>query len=396
MELQEADLLLLPFLAALEADAFPLDEMADEATIASRIRNASKYFQVVLNANVNADSDAIVSATTPLIGFINGTCVEDPVITEESMTEHVPGGRYLIIHSVTIHSTFHRKGLGSRMLKEYVAKIAFSCPEIDCLLLLCKAHLIKFYVDCGFILTQLSPVVHGQESWFEMKLDLVEMRRLDQYVVDAFSAGAFTGNPAAVVLLSTTNSRDEKWMQCMAAENNLAETSFLSPIPDTVDGFHLRWFTPLKEVDLCGHATLAAAHILYETKKVRETCPILFHTVSSGVLTATKKSDGTIQLDFPATPVRANAFTPSQIAIITKAFSISSADIKFTGQSMYDTFIEVTPDAFASIGEDVIFEELKTFGGRGVVLTCIGGGGGGGGGGMRDTMDFQSRCFFPL
>ena len=80
------------------------------------------------------------------------------------------------------------------------------------------------------------------------------------YIVDAFASGPFTGNPAAVCLLES--SADAGWMQSVAAEMNLSETAFLVP---RQDGFDLRWFTPVTEVDLCGHATLASAHVLWET-----------------------------------------------------------------------------------------------------------------------------------
>ena len=83
------------------------------------------------------------------------------------------------------------------------------------------------------------------------------------YIVDAFASGPFTGNPAAVCLLES--SADPGWMQSVAAEMNLSETAFLVP---REDGFDLRWFTPVTEVDLCGHATLASAHVLWETERL--------------------------------------------------------------------------------------------------------------------------------
>src|SRR4051794_2265537 len=82
---------------------------------------------------------------------------------------------------------------------------------------------------------------------------------LRQYVVDAFADRPFAGNPAAVVLLD--EAADAAWMQALAAENNLSETAYL--LPDG-DRWSLRWFTPTVEVDLCGHATLASSHVLFE------------------------------------------------------------------------------------------------------------------------------------
>ena len=91
-------------------------------------------------------------------------------------------------------------------------------------------------------------------------------RKQSQVQVDAFAVEPFTGNPAAVVLMSPlSEKKGEKWMQQLAMENNLAETSFMSKRSESDSEFNIRWFTPLKEVDLCGHATLASAHFLYES-----------------------------------------------------------------------------------------------------------------------------------
>ena len=109
------------------------------------------------------------------------------------------------------------------------------------------------------------------------------------FVVDAFTDQPFTGNPAAVCLLEVPAPED--WMQAVAAEVNLSETAFLVPRPD---GDHdLRWFTPSIEIDLCGHATLASAHVLGGFGR--------FHT-RSGLLTCTAGNDGSIDMDFPARP----------------------------------------------------------------------------------------------
>ena len=115
--------------------------------------------------------------------------------------------------------------------------------------------------------------------------------------VDAFTADAFQGNPAAVCLL-----REEAtaaWMQAVAAEMNLSETAFVQRRADS--GFSIRWFTPTVEVPLCGHATLAGAHMLWEEKVVSHSEPILFHA-EAGALTARREADW-ICLDFPALPV---------------------------------------------------------------------------------------------
>jgi PhzF family phenazine biosynthesis protein len=113
------------------------------------------------------------------------------------------------------------------------------------------------------------------------------------YQVDAFTIKPFTGNPAAVCLLAEP--RDEKWMQAVASEMNTSETAFLV---SHKDGYNLRWFTPTTEINLCGHATLASAHILYEFGFYEEDEKIEFYTLS-GTLIASQ-SKGFIELDMPS------------------------------------------------------------------------------------------------
>src|SRR5438128_7364959 len=113
--------------------------------------------------------------------------------------------------------------------------------------------------------------------------------------VDAFTSTPFAGNPAAVCVLPAP--RDERWMQDVAREMNLSETAFLHP---ENDGYRLRWFTPASEVALCGHATLASAHVLWEDGHLPSSSQARFHT-QSGLLTADRRGEW-IDLDFPATP----------------------------------------------------------------------------------------------
>jgi PhzF family phenazine biosynthesis protein len=113
------------------------------------------------------------------------------------------------------------------------------------------------------------------------------------FQVDAFSDRPFGGNPAAVCLLE--GPAPEDWMQALGAEMNLSETAFLTP---RADGFGLRWFTPSIEVALCGHATLASAHVLWETGRLGPGETARFHT-RSGLLTATR-NESWIELNFPA------------------------------------------------------------------------------------------------
>jgi len=118
---------------------------------------------------------------------------------------------------------------------------------------------------------------------------------LPLYTVDAFTCRAFGGNPAAVCVLD--HARDAAWMQSVAAEMNLSETAFL--LRDGLE-WQLRWFTPKVEVKLCGHATLASAHILWETAALPREQALIFNTLS-GKLTCTSRGDW-IEMDFPSEP----------------------------------------------------------------------------------------------
>lgn len=120
---------------------------------------------------------------------------------------------------------------------------------------------------------------------------------MELYQVDAFTDRPFAGNPAAICLID--DEPDAPWMQALAQEMNLSETAFVRPVDD---GFDLRWFTPGAEVDLCGHATLASAHVLYETGRLDRSEVARFST-RSGILTARPADNGWIELDFPADPV---------------------------------------------------------------------------------------------
>src|SRR5215472_18881181 len=124
--------------------------------------------------------------------------------------------------------------------------------------------------------------------------------------VDAFTSMPFSGNPAAVCVLP--EERDASWMQKVAREMNLSETAFLRARPD---GFSLRWFTPAVEVDLCGHATLASAHVLWETGQLYPGEQARFHT-RSGLLLAERKGEW-IEMDFPAKPEEL-AEAPAELA----------------------------------------------------------------------------------
>lgn len=180
--------------------------------------------------------------------------------------------------------------------------------------------------------------------------------------VDAFTDRPFAGNPAAVCWLE--EAADPAWMQSVAAEMNLSETAFVrrlasDPASDHTAGFELRWFTPLVEVDLCGHATLATAHALWSTGLQPAAETLHFHT-RSGLLTCTR--DGQfIELDFPATPAEA---TEPADGLLEALGSVPS----FIGRTRFD-FLAVypSPDELRGLRPD--FVKLERIPVRGVIAT---------------------------
>ena len=194
---------------------------------------------------------------------------------------------------------------------------------------------------------------------------------LTLYQVDAFTDQPFRGNPAAVCLLE--EERDEGWMQAVAAEMNLSETAFVRAIDG---GFELRWFTPAIEVELCGHATLAAAHVLWEANKVARGRPIAFQT-KSGLLRCSRR-DALIELDFPATPVRDAQAPPD----LLEALGVAGT---YVGKSKFDKFLLVESEQTLR-GLEPNFEKLRKVSMRGVIVTSE----------SEDArFDFVSRYFAP-
>jgi PhzF family phenazine biosynthesis protein len=190
--------------------------------------------------------------------------------------------------------------------------------------------------------------------------------------VDAFTSEPFGGNPAAVCVLDEP--RDAVWMQHVAREMNLAETAFLDR---TIDGFNLRWFTPTVEVDLCGHATLASAHVLWETGEIGAIEPIRFHT-RSGILTAVRREDW-IELDFPVTPEQP-VEAPSDLI---EALGLVMP--RYVGKSRFDYLVELdSEEAVRELRPD--FRRLGTIPTRGVIVTSRS---------STAGSDFVSRFFAP-
>jgi PhzF family phenazine biosynthesis protein len=192
------------------------------------------------------------------------------------------------------------------------------------------------------------------------------------FYIDAFTNKPFAGNPAAVCLLPAP--RDEIWMQHVAHEMNVSETAFLCR---REEGFSLRWFTPVREVELCGHATLASAHILWEARLLQSDEQARFHT-RSGLLTAERKEE-LIELNFPILleePATAPAELLAALGVITP---------KYVGKFGARYLLEVdTEDIVRNLKPD--FHTLRTLPERGVVVTSTG---------ISSDYDCVSRYFAP-
>lgn len=190
------------------------------------------------------------------------------------------------------------------------------------------------------------------------------------YQVDAFTSDIFHGNPAAVCLLE--KEMPDSWLQAVAAEMNLSETAFLLRGDED---YQLRWFTPQVEVDLCGHATLASAHVLFSTGRAAVGQEVRFHT-RSGILSAVE-NDGWITLNFPSRPVR----TVAEPEGLKEALGLLP---RYIGMGE-DLLVEVSSERLVrECTPD--FARLKQIPVRGVILTARA---------DTDGVDFVSRFFGP-
>lgn len=192
------------------------------------------------------------------------------------------------------------------------------------------------------------------------------------YIVDAFTDRPLAGNPAAVVPLEMV--RPDEWMQAIGNEMNLAETAFVQPHPN--GDWNLRWFTPTVEVDLCGHATLASAFVLWHTGRADPNSVLRFHT-RSGVLRCTKFDDR-IELDFPACPATACPVPPD----ITTMLGTTPTFVGANGMDL----LTVVADEQTVRSLKPNLSAIATLPVRGVIVTAKA---------STPGLDFVSRFFAP-
>ncbi len=190
--------------------------------------------------------------------------------------------------------------------------------------------------------------------------------------VDAFTDRPFAGNPAAVCVLR--EEKPEQWLRDVAREMNLSETAFLW---EREDGYRLRWFTPAAEVDLCGHATVASAHVLWEDGHLPAGRQARFHT-RSGLLTADRRGEW-IELNFPAKLAQAAEAPPALLR------SLGLERAAFVGRNAFDYLVETeSEEKLRGLAPD--FTALRKIAVRGVIVTARS---------AAAEFDFISRFFAP-
>lgn len=198
-------------------------------------------------------------------------------------------------------------------------------------------------------------------------------------IVDAFTDRPFAGNPAGVLLLDAFP--EDAWLQDVAREVNLSETAFAHPLPPGGEAdWALRWFTPATEVDMCGHATLATAHVLHTTGAATGTVRF---AARCGILSATAHGDGSITLDFPTSPL-------TQVEIpdgVPEALGARPLSVHDTSEFIGDLVVELADErTVRNLTPD--FKALAAYSKRGIIATAA----------AEDPSlgyDFVSRGFFP-
>lgn len=443
----------------IESSSYPDDEAASKSSLQYRQHHAAQYFRCAFLVNDGrASSDCCVTKTSSgevsykgqdrmiastlrgkIIGFVCSTRCDS--FTAESMTTHVATGRYLAVHSVVVDEQYRRLGVASSMLQDYIRQMTRlndlgTHGPIDAMVLLAKKGLLGFYLDNGFRATRPSPIVHGREKWYEMEREFAPSRAssgYDCYLVDSFAdpARQGSGNPAGVVVLdaapgsdedggepsSEVSSRGRQWMATVAREINQAETAFVWPSREpstTADGdddgddsprpprYEIRFYTCTGvEVDLCGHATLAAASsILSSSGSLRS---VVFRANNDELLRATlgartpgDGNDGAlrISLSFPwkgVTALEQDEFDLVTDSVLPRAFAGAASGNKswfnnkqsdFFGRHVLtigttdtreDLFVEMSEEGFDLLGGvKVDYDALCEFGGytRGVIICC--------------------------
>ncbi len=411
-----------------------------------------------------------------IIGFVCATRCHS--FTAEAMKVHDAAGKILAIHSVVVDERYRNHGVASAMLQDYLLTMenlnekGKLSSKMEKIILIAKKQMLAFYVRNGFAVTGVSPVVHGKEEWFELERSfdsanfVSDPNSYECYLVDSFAdvEKRGSGNPAAVVVLNDPpgvtsgnhgenprygsldaldenddeigddeiNVRGVQWMSTVAKEFNQSETAFIWPLnhdktscqlQDSAEPptYAIRYYTRAGiEVDLCGHATLAAACCVFRTLDLKQNQKIAFCAKSDNLQAElrlpsaiTQSSDITTQsnnvsriiMHFPwkhVTPVLPQKDRDDVLSMISRAFLgiATGQSLAFitrhvihigTTDGMEDLFIELTEEGFDSLrGVNVGHRALLSWEGyaRGVIICCCSSG-------QPSSVDFRSRFFGP-
>jgi predicted PhzF superfamily epimerase YddE/YHI9/predicted GNAT family acetyltransferase len=426
----------IPACAEIEQDSYPENEAASKSALQYRQHHAAPYFRcaVLLEKGEHEHEQQEI-----VVGYICSTRCRE--FSHESMATHDTSGPLLAIHSVVVSHKYRGHGIAMTMVKDYIAAIRemnnkkSAAAGIDKLVLMAKSNLLGFYVQCGFIVQRVSDIVHGQDLWYHCELELkTEKQGYPYWVVDSFAEQGGNGNPAAVVLLPSDFDCEvqREWMKIVANEFHLSETAFIWPSEHAVSveeeekdekdkeaslgansdneqenggqqaggevvPFVIRYFTPNgTEVDLCGHATLASAAVLFQTRNMKNNATIMF-TAKKDVLsvslerkTCWRRPDA--DADTSTTPIKLKMDFPKKnlceivtgdqdhscvIEMLKAAFGVDfpAKDILYIGldENGCDVLVELSRDYFLQIGYDNIhYAALMEWNGysRGVILCC--------------------------
>jgi PhzF family phenazine biosynthesis protein len=373
----------IPLASSIEAAGYPADEAASPASLSYRQEKAPQFFQ-------GAYSDA-----GELVGYVCSTLCS--AFTHDALDVHDPAGPILAIHSVCVAEQYRRRGVATAMLRHFVRRVVSSQPTVSRISLMAKMHLIPFYRSCGFECRGLSPIVHGQDPWFDLSMSLAPPRRPAFSVVSAFASKLGEGNPAAVVLLPPGKRHadyPDAWLQAQAAEFNLSETVFVAGT-DAPAAFELAYFSPTTEVGLCGHATLASAAVLFGDGLVDRSAAISFQTRAGQRLEA-RWDGGAIEMQLPLNP-------PSELdggggegaellGLVRSVFGIAPEGVVRLAatQGNQHGVVELTRESFeavARVGSLDLSPLLAASAPElGVILCCEGG---------ERGVHFSSRFFVP-
>lgn len=409
----------IPACFEIEQESYPADEAASKSSLQYRQHHAAPYFRCA----VLGDEDS-----GKIVGYICSTRCRE--FTAHAMNIHDTSGPLLAIHSVVVQQDYRHQGIAKAMMKDYIQAMQEMNDGVDKLVLLAKSNLLGFYVQCGFSVVKPSSIVHGQDVWYDCELTLEGSQ--DQgypcWILDSFADKAGSGNPAAIVLLPSGTDVEEQetiaWMEMVAKEFNLAETAFMWPKDDiekeqeeilekegdshsensgsvkreTMDSgrfasYYIRYFTSNgTQVDLCGHATLASAAILFQTRfKGRHDAEVVFEA-NKDVLKVTPYLEGRkassdrpnkctkAKMDFPRKALEELTVASdrsSALNMLKTAFGMPeiSDHVLFLGldEDGGDLLVELTREGFLSIGYDnVNYYSLLEWDGysRGVMLCC--------------------------